>query len=50
MSGCIVLVGLSQGSDIKIIYPICSSDIKRRSMSPNFGLYHDVGAQEAELI
>lgn len=43
---CIVPMEVSQGS----VPAIRSSDVKRRSMSPNYGLYHDVDAQAAELI
>lgn len=45
VSGCIVPVEVSQGS----VSAVRSSDMKRRSMSPNSGLYHDVDAQ-AELM
>lgn len=43
MGGCIVPMEVSQGSACAM----CSSDIKRRSVSPNFGLYHEADAQVA---
>lgn len=46
VGGCIVPVEVSQG----FASAICCSDIKRRSMSLNFGLHHGADAQTAELI